>query len=540
MKKLICCLFLLWIMSLQNYAQSTYSVHLNYNQINSTALQESLSPIRPGIPNQTPFWNKYSKRFTYAPAFNVNPADGVSSYKFLLFADDFPNADDHTIYTFTADKPYCSLSPVWDKIPVGHYELQIMALDASGKENKILFRRRFQRSAVFHGPYQEPVMSYKESAKKALAYLYNKPFIQSWADKIAPDTIGYHLYCYPAKIISAVTELMMNYAKLSPENHQKAMKIAVNAANYLIGISESKDAPLAYFPPTYAGEGDKRDTAPKRFRNQFMMIYPAQTACIYLDLYDVTKNKIYKEAALHIASTYQKLQESSGTWKLRIWNTGKPVTEVDCIPTVIIQFFDRLSSQYHIRRYQGLRDKAYLWIMNHPMKDFNWSGQFEDQNPLLPYQDLTKDDAANFATTLFEQSSANPSYKAMADELLRYSEDQFVVWDKSNPIWPAPSALEQYFCYTPINASAACMIDAYMNAYRATQKELYLAKAIGIANAVTITQHAEDGRYPTFWATDRQKLDPDEMDWLNCTSYTVKMMLAMDSLLTKLGSGATK
>lgn len=527
MKKLYLIFVLFFGLNLFCKAQTQSSFKIDYSEINSIAAKESLLPIRAGSPGEKSFWNKYSKRFTCAPVFDVNHIAGVSKYKFVI------TVPDSSIYTFTSENPNSNLSPIWSKIPVGHVNLKIISLDTSGKEMKLIFNRDFERSPIFQGPYQNPSMDYVESAKLALKYLYDKPYIQSWAYNNIPDTLGYHLYCYPAKIISAVTELMLNYAKLSHEDYQKAMKIARNAADYLINVSEPQDAPLAYFPPTYAGVGDQRDTAPKKFHNQFMIIYPAQAACIYLDLYDVTKNNKYKEAALRIASTYKKIQETSGTWKLRIWNTGKPVADIDCIPTVILQFFDRLISQYNVKSYESVRDKAYKWIMDNPMKSYNWSGQFEDQNPLLPYQDLTKDDAVNFAMILLDQSKTNKSYMKEAEELLRFSEDQFVLWNKVNKSWPTPSALEQYFCYTPINASVACMIDGYISAYRATKKSIYLAKAIALANSVTTTQHS-DGRYPTFWRTEDQNSNPDEYDWLNCSSYTVRMMLALNKLLVEL------
>jgi hypothetical protein len=521
MKYLKLTLALLFASCLMCKAQTDYGKQLDYKRINALTMRESKMPIRAGEPGKAPFWNTYSKRFTFAPAFEVSPINGASRYEYTV------TASDSTRYRFTADKPYRSLSPIWAKIPAGSATLTIKALDGEGKEMRTLLVRKFQRSAVFHGPYQPAAATYTESARRALDYLYRKPYMQAWATKGIPDTLGYHLYCYPAKIISAVTRLMLSYGDLVPQHREQAMTIAVKAADYLLRISEPEGAPLAFFPPTYAGEGDKRDTSPKRFHNQFMMIYPAEAAGAYLDLYDVTHDRRYWQAALRIAATYAKLQESSGTWKLRIWNTGKPVTAVDCIPTVIIRFLDRLHLQYGITQYLAMRDRAYQWLMANPMKTFNWSGQFEDQNPLLPYQDLTKDDAVNVAIILFQEGKADKRKLSMAEELMRYSEDQFMVWGAGNTTWPTPSALEQYFCYLPINASAACMIEGYMAAYHATNKSEYLAKALALANSVTTTQHA-DGRYPTFWSTDRQSWDADEMDWLNCTANTVTMMLEME------------
>lgn len=92
--------------------------------------------------------------------------------------------------------------------------------------------------------------------------------------------------------------------------------------------------------------------------------------------------------------------------------------------------------------------------------------------------------------------------------------------------WITPCVLEQYACYEPINASVANMMEAYLTGYKATKNEVYKAKMIELANAVTVAQHANTGRYPTYWQlNERQKKESGYIDWLNCTSYCVKVML---------------
>lgn len=129
----------------------------------------------------------------------------------------------------------------------------------------------------------------------------------------------------------------------------------------------------------------------------------------------------------------------------------------------------------------------------------------------------------------------NNCFKQIADELLRFCEDQFIVWEKPMPQkqynveeWITPCVLEQYSCYEPINASVANMIEAYLAGYIATKDEVYKAKAIELANAVTFAQHRDTGRYPTYWQlNERQDKSVGWIDWLNCTSYCAKVMLRM-------------
>ncbi|MCK3684365.1 hypothetical protein [Maribellus sp. YY47] len=518
---LLVTLFILTLLSCKN------NFNINYTDINKKTAQESLNPIRPGIPDKVPFWNKYSQQFIYAPSFDVSPIKYAVEYKYTAMACD------STEYTFNSDKPYEKLSSIWDKIPVGFVKLNICGINKLGTQIGDPYTFSFYKAASFKGPYHEKVSDYKISAERALEYEFKQDYIQNWAINGTPDTASYNLYCYPSKIIGAVVETMLEYSKISEPNKEKALKIAINAADYLINISEKKGTPLEFFPPTYAG---KQRTA-KAFRNQFMTIYPAHTACTYLDLYDTTNRIDYKEAALNIAGTYKKLQQASGTWKLKLWSDGSPVVNNDCIPIEIIKFLDRLESQYKIKEYTDVRNKAYNWILNNALKTYNWSGQFEDVAPIEPYKNLSKDEASAFAKYLFEKKNQDKEFIKLADDLLRFCEDQFIIWEKPMPReqynvaeWITPCVLEQYACYEPIIASTANMIDAYSAGYKATKNDIYRAKAIELANTVTVSQHADTGRYPTYWQlNERQNKESGYIDWLNCTGYCAKIMLEISA-----------
>ena len=42
----------------------------DWKGLNTQAAEECLTPVHPGMPGQTPFWNVYATQFTYAPAFD--------------------------------------------------------------------------------------------------------------------------------------------------------------------------------------------------------------------------------------------------------------------------------------------------------------------------------------------------------------------------------------------------------------------------------------------------------------------------------------
>jgi maltose/maltodextrin transport system substrate-binding protein len=114
-------------------------------------------------------------------------------------------------------------------------------------------------------------------------------------------------------------------------------------------------------------------------------------------------------------------------------------------------------------------------------------------------------------------------------ELLRFAEDQFVVWEKPPDLkprsesmrpehWFLPCSMEQYTMFEPISGSSAFMIVTYIRAWRVTGKPLYRAKAESLANALTAAQKEHHGRYPT------RMVRRDQAYWINSTVNTLRAM----------------
>ena len=84
--------------------------------------------------------------------------------------------------------------------------------------------------------------------------------------------------------------------------------------------------------------------------------------------------------------------------------------------------------------------------------------------------------------------------------------------------WFTPCSMEQYAMFEPISGSSAFMIVAYVRAYQATHKTLYLAKAESLANALTEAQQFHRGRFPTRMVTQ------DRAYWVNSTVNTIRSL----------------
>lgn len=519
------------------------------------SIEESLIPVRPGVPGSQPFWNKHARCFIYAPAFEfeklqdakyyrvtAQPAsagpDYANKHQFDPFGDNTGFVAQGKALVFEADSPWAPLTPIWKQLPVGVVNLRVEALKEKGGEVIGLAGSRwFYKAAVFHGPYNKPAMDYEKSARLALKKLFEEKFVQSWLRTGQPDRQGYELYHYPAKIMGALMVGAAAYYNLSPrpDDAESVLEIGKKVADYLLSISFPAPGPLEYFPPTYYGIKDKSHMDDRRS----MMLYAADAGHGYLDLYDVTKDEKYLAAATRIADTYVKNQLPDGSWFLLVENsTGKPVAENLCIPTAIINYFDRLVEQYGLARYKEASQKAVKWIMDNPVKTFNWQAQFEDSTPAAPYKNLAREQACDFAIYLLAHASQNPENIKLAEELIRFAEDQFVVWERpvastagdensQSDFWITPCVQEQYTYWQPVIRSAGIMIRTYQKAYQITGADIYLAKATSIANSITITQQAHDGKYPTY-------LTSKPMDfWINNVVWPATDMIRLGRMLER-------
>ena len=495
----------------------------DWARLNVAAREHAKTPVRAGVPGVRPFWNAHAKAFIHPPAFEFQEVKGAKAYHFVLTAEQKGRTDGSPIRAWVLSKPWLSVpADVWDSLKPGYYTLRVTG--AGPGVASVAGERSFYRAAVFQGPYPKGACDYRTAAHRIYAAVYNLPQVQGWKASDDPPK-GYDLYCYPAKIMGSMIRALVRHAKAtcktSPKEADDALRLARKMADWLIAHSQPADAPLAHFPPTYWG--DRRDVAVKN-AGQNMLLYPAHAALAYLDLCVVTRSDTYLVAAMNIAHTYAKLQGADGTWPLKVREKdGSPVRANRLVPgRYILGLFDSLVPCD--AALAPTRDRAFAYVLDGPVKTWNWDGQFEDMDPMPPYKNLQKGCAVDTALRFFSQGRV-----AEGCELEDWCEDQFVVW--SDPIhnmdwkhWKTPTALEQYDYYTPIDASMGDMIGAFAAAYKATGNGLYLEKAKALADNITRNQRA-DGTIPTYF--DGRK----GSDWVNCMVYVADRLEALADVM---------
>jgi len=490
------------------------------------------------------FWNGYSQRFIFAPAFGFVAVDDAAKYVYEV-TDDW-----HRVQTFESDTPNASLDSVWNKLPVGYVTVVCRGVAADGTVRGESGRRTFWKKSAFDDSYPPATRTFSLAYMRVMDAYFNmdqtKYLVRN--GRPAPD---YYLSGYPSKMLAAQIEAILLYAKnlggahTPKRNHY--LEVAARAADYLIAEAVPAGKPLEFFTRTYANGGEY-----DRFlgaENRIMLVYPARCGNAFANLYAATKDAKYLDAAERIAGTYMRLQGDDGTWfLLQDAETGREYVPNRLQPYSVIDFFETLFRATGNAEYRNVADRAFAFVENGPMRDWNWEGQFEDTKPASErWSNLTKHAACATATYLLSRFPGDATRLAQAETLVRFSEDQFVEWtppygDRAEPNgrddgswtyfckpylkWMTPCALEQYQCYYPIDASADRFIDTYLALWRVTRKAEYLAKAKALGATATRVQEP-DGFINTWWIKGVERNDDRYHTWVNCMLATAR---ALDNL----------
>lgn len=514
------------------------------------ARRQALEPIHRGFPGVRPFWNKHSVRFIYAPAFDFAEHPDADCYRFVI-----RSKTDSSVVSFKTAKPWVPLTPVWNRLGDDSLALTVEALDApDGKAIETVGRRDLIKSTPFPGIKNKPAYPYRESGYRTLKALLHEDKVQYWLEQGQPDP-AYPLWCHPTKIMSALIIGMIHYATCFPEagDRDQAVEIAEIVVDFLLAMAQPPGSPLEYWPPTY-WDGVPRQNHPY-FRGELMTNTPAIAAEMLLDFYDFTKDDAYFTAARRIADTYAKTQQAGGTWPQLVYITsGEAVKPHKLVPTMVIELYDRFFEQYLVSDYENSREKAFDWVMQHPMQTYNWQAQFEDTRPRSRFKNLSREEPSEFARILLKSSNDHPQYIDMAKELIRFAEDQFVVWEPTDPVlgypwfpkdsrwngttraggfdWFIPCTMEQYAFYTPIARSSQLMILTYLKAYEVTGEAVYHAKAVALADALTRAQEYHGGE---LIPTHLRKNLP-EANWINNAVYPAITLIEHAEILSNAPS----
>ncbi len=496
-----------------------------------------LSSVVHGEPGARPFWNIHAGRYIYPPS--ISWTDTTASVQYQLSING--NAA-------TTQESWINLATLWDELETGFVTIAIRGLDDDGET---VFRDSlttikspgFRVAAI--DDYQNP----GDEGLLGLRTVLALEKVRHWLDPGGPDP-SYPLWVHPSKLMGMLSQNMLYLSQIANDvqTADEALRVSREAASFLLSLREPEDTPLAGWTHTY-WDGVDRGAHPI-WMDQIMTNYPSEAALAFLDLFDETADSTWYDASLLIANTYRRVQREDGTWNLLMRRSdGSGVGEKLMIPVSVLTFLDRLHNQYGVEDFVSVRNDALNWIMRNPVQAYAWEAQFEDTRPKRRYRNLSQRPAAGFAQVLFE-SSSDPADLRLAHELMLFVEDQFIVWDHSDPVtrtnwfrpemkwngnrpdgtpgkdWFLPAILEQYAFYTPIAWGTADVIYAYCAGYDATGNEEYRSKARALSQSlISAQEYHGTGEIPTHL---REVLP--EVNWLNNSTYSARALMEASCL----------
>ena len=500
-----------------------------------------------GVAPDGSVWTGNAKRFIYAPTLRFPKVQGAAAYKSEVI-DDL-----HGVYAIDSETSVVSLESAWKDIPVGYVTVICRAVGGDGKCIGEAGRRTLWKKSSF-----EPSRLEKRAMPYALARtrIFENFLGMEQTKKLAVtgelDLDSYPLNGYPSKMLAAEIIALCEFAMSGTmgENDSAAqLDLARKAGDFLISYSVPAGLPLECMPRTYHERGSEYGRF-KGEQDRIHLVYPAKAGIALVALYRATGDGKYLKAATRIARTYIRLQGSDGTWPMMMdAQTGKPCGDNRLMPLEAMLFMESLHEATGDKAFRDCADRAFAFMENGPMNNWNWEGQFEDcaKKEFATHRNLSNFPANMMASYLVKRFPKDEVRIAQAEELCRFVEDQFIDWtppyDNGRSVeerggdddgtwkwfcrptskWCVPCVEEQYFCYVPVNASAAKTINALLDVWEATGKPIYLEKAKALGDAQT-RMVEPDGFINTWSVKGVRRSDHRYHTWINCTMETMSAL----------------
>ena len=506
-----------------------------------------------GVAPDGTVWTLHSKRFQYAPTFEFAAVPGACRYVSDVI-DDI-----HGFSAVTSSCPRVDTAPVWPQLPFGYVTVVCRGIGAKGEVLGEAGRRTVVKKRPFApSRYERRAMPYRLAETRIMENFLSWPQTKHLAATGELDLDSYPLNGYPSKMLASEIVGLCEFAAsgIFNDNDAKALlELARKAGDYLISYSVPAGEPLEYFPRTYHERGSEYGRF-KGEQNRIHLVYPSKAGLALVTLARVTGEGRYLEAAERIARTYIRLQEADGTWPVQLHaKTRRAYMPNRLMPLEAMLFMEALHDVTGKDEYRACSDRAFAFLENGPLKNWNLEGQFEDGANRLEtmHKNLSNFPANMAASYLVKRFPDDPLRIAQAEALCKFVEDQFIDWEppyekgrsaiendgeddgswnwfcRPAANWCTPVVMEQYGCYHPVDASSAKTIHTLLDVYAATGKAIYMEKARALADAQTRMIEA-DGFVNTWSVKGVRRDDHRHHTWLNCTLEVMSALGRMADL----------
>ncbi len=485
-------------------------------------------------------WNLYSTRFVDAPTWTWNPIAGAAAY-----VVQFAHADDKAARTIRLAAPACDMTNDWPSIKPGCIDMIAWAVDSKDHALSVAWRKRFWKSRDFDGQPHEP-LDYAASLHKNLTYLlapardevqdYERGLPRSvWSATEDSITGQRRFLAFPALHHTTFVLAFLNYASTFPDSPlaAEAMKQAKQYGDWLLSNRLPADWYCSLFPFSTIQAGRFEGLVEGR---NITLFRSSRVGEAMLAMFSQFHDERYLDYARHLADAYVRMQRPDGSWPYRVDpKDGKVVEDYTSNAVSPARFLGLVEKIAPSDTYRAAREKAATWVMTNPVKTRRWQGMYEDIGVQPPYRNLQHYDTEEMIRYLVHYRAQDASYVPTAEQLNRYIEDQFVVFEQGDPSiadWcPANTVLEQYTCYRPMECHTGRWLMSLLALHRATGNPMYLDKATAAGNAIVRGQHPQTGAYSTWGFDSRFGRSLLTLDWPGCNAFAVDALLHLTAYL---------
>ncbi|GDY12876.1 hypothetical protein LBMAG53_17540 [Planctomycetota bacterium] len=509
------------------------------------ARKEALLPIRPGEPGKRDFWTEYAIQggvcvfykdgqkmvqkhkevMPYdeyrqkakvsnwgsggpfsciaAPSFNIAPIAGAERYRVSIRTADHTGKIQQD-YSFEAPQPWVPPAPVWAKVefrPNDHeqnrrWSLTVVGLDPAGKDIGTPVTQGFTLRTTFAGPYHELPRSYRQAALMHGRWLRDNPRNADARQVIgAGDYTGsggdgqlwYITFSafYGAQIIYEISD--------HAEERSDALRMMREVGDWW-----EKNFKHNYLPDTYQG-----------------WVFDHHVyGNAWLDLFRITGDKKYAEAAQLLAQRLVAKQMPNGNWTevepgdgrmahdpdtgLYFWY-GKYAASwpADIDPSSLLHFLGQVRAELKTDEFKTNEEKCWRWLVDNSIARFDWrkQGPGESSNVKMPWATIP-----DYALHCFEYLALDlPGREkdvALMTDLVRWCEDRAVDWQrKEDKLLVYPRFVPPSDRMSPSqNGAFGRLALAYARLAALTGDKLHRAKAEALASALAVAQNPVTGQ----------------------------------------------
>ncbi len=492
-------------------------------------------------------WNVYASRFVEPPTWTWDPVPGVARYR-VRFA--WPGRPATSAETAEAR---FSMAPVWTQLPDGQIDLIVEGFDGSGREACMpSWPKRFYKVPGFDGVRQAP-LDWRAAARRNIAYLLepgrdaDEPYERGWPRSCwssFEDTITGQRFrlAYPASNHPQFPMAFLYFAEEFADDplRDEALRQAQRYGEWLLEHRLPNDWVCSGFP--FSSSEDGRSSGGKE-GEAITLFRSAAVGEAMVQLWKAFGEDRYLDYARHLATTLLRMQRDDGSWPYRVNpRDGSVVQEYTSDMIGPARLFAELEALEPEPRYADARRRAVGWMLENPVRTRLWQGQFEDFGENVPYENLEHLDADELVRYLVCFRDEIPGAVDIAEDVHRWVEDQFVVWQSEASPIPVecitPGVLEQYLCYWPMENYNAYLVMSLMALHQATGDQVHLDKAVAIANAIVKSQY-ENGAFST-WGLDWRFGRPLRTDeWPGANAWAAEALLRWDRYYSRaVASGA--